>query len=279
MGYAVAGIIGIPALVFLQTSFGWREAAIVSGVTVWLFGIPAAQFFRRSPEPYGLEPDGDLPEDAGPGRTRRFGAYSFTLPQAVRTRTFWFLSVGMGLNGFAMSAMMVHLFLHLEDDVGLSRAAAALMWTVASTINIPSRLAIGFLGDRFPKHLLLGGCVAVMGLSMLILGLATSLPAALVFAVLYGSAWGGRTPLVNALHGEYWGLTSLGKISGTLQSLAVPLSIAGPVMAGLFADWQGDYRLVFVWMSVASLVGAALILLARPPQPPVDTEEALPQGA
>jgi MFS family permease len=270
IGYAVAGIIGVPALVLLQDGFGWRAAAIVSGLLVWGLGLPAAMFLRRSPEPFGLEPDGGAPEGAdSSGRREREGpAFSFALPQAMRTRTFWFLSVANGLSGLAQSAMMVHLFLHLEQGVGLSRGAAALIWTLTSASNIPSRIVIGVLGDRLPKHLVWAGCVAMMGTGILVLGLASSLPMAVAFAVLYGIGWGGRTPVQHALHAQYWGLTSLGKIVGTLQSLAVPFSIAGPIVAGLLADLQGDYRLVLVCISFGSFTAATLILLSPPPKPP-----------
>jgi MFS family permease len=167
-----------------------------------------------------------------------------------------------------MSAMMVHLFLHMEQGVGLSRGTAALMWTIASAVNIPSRLVAGVLGDRLPKHMLYAGCVALMGCSILVLGLANSVWMTILFAVFYGAAWGARTPLLNSLHADYWGLTSLGKIVGTLGSMAVPLSIAGPVIAGLMADAYGSYRVIFVSLSIASFFGAGLIFLARPPKPP-----------
>jgi MFS family permease len=195
-------------------------------------------------------------------------AYSFTLAEAVRTRAFWLPSFGNGLGGLAQSAVMVHLFLHLEQGIGLSRAAAALVWTVTSMVNIPSRLLVGILGDRLPKHLVLGTCMGMMGVGVLVLGLAQSMPAALVLAVLYGAGWGGRAPIQNSIQGEYWGLTSLGKITGMLHSFAVPLSIAGPVVAGVLADVQGDYRIVFLSFAVISLIGAGLTLLASQPKAP-----------
>jgi MFS family permease len=127
-------------------------------------------------------------------------------------------------------------------------------------------LLLGLMGDRLPKHLLYAASLALIGCGILVLGLASSLPTALLFAVLYGFGWGGRTPLQNALYGEYWGLKSLGRISGTLNSLAVPLAIAGPVFAGVLADARGDYRLVFICVSAASFVAATLILLASQPK-------------
>jgi MFS family permease len=267
LGYTTAGIIGLPLIVWLQSSFGWRASAIISGVGVWAIGMPASLLLRRDPAPYGLQMDGanSPPISAGSAARTREVVQGFTLRQAMHTRTFWFLSVANGLNGLAQSAMIVHLFLHLEDDVGLSRATAALVWTVASLASVPARLLLGLMGDRLPKHLLYGGSLALIGCGILVLGLASSLPMALLFAVLYGFGWGGRTPLQNALDGEYWGLKSLGRISGTLRSLAVPLSIAGPVFAGVLADARGDYRFVFICVSGASFVAAALVLLASRP--------------
>ena len=50
--------------------------------------------------------------------------------------------------------------------------------------------------------------------------------------------------------------------------MAVPLAIAGPVLAGALADSRGDYRFVFTCVSAASFVAATLILLASRPKLP-----------
>lgn len=268
LGFAGAGIVGVPILIWTQATLGWRASAIASGLVVWAVGIPASFFLRRSPEPYGLLPDGDLPDSAGGTREGASAEeHDFTLAEAMRTRSFWLLAIGQSIAGLGASAVGVHLFLHLEQGVGLSRGAAALVWTVASLSNLPARLAVGFLGDHPPKHIVLGTVTALVALSHFVLGLATSLELALVYAVLYGIGWGARTPVASALQGEYFGRKSQGVIRGWLQSLHLPFTIAAPVVAGLLADVNGDYRLAFTTMSLAGFVGAACMFFATAPKP------------
>ncbi len=165
-----------------------------------------------------------------------------------------------------MGAAQVHLFLHLEQGVGLSAATSALVWTVASLCNIPFRIVGGFLGDRLPKNLMLGFSTLLMAISMFFLGIANSVQIALVYAVLYGIGWGIRTPVMNAIQGEYFGRKRMGVIFGTLQSVTLPFSIAAPIVAGYLADVNGSYRMTFIVMSFVMLVGTVIISLATRPK-------------
>ena len=165
-------------------------------------------------------------------------------------------------------AVQLHLFLYLDQELGLSRATAALIWTVASLSNIPARLLGGFFGDRLPKIHLLAFSLVLMSISIYILGKATNLQMVLAYAVIYGIGWGIRTPIMNALQADYFGRKSLGVIMGWLQSASIPLTITAPVVIGFFADYHGSYRSVFIYLSIIMVVGAFLIYLATPPKPP-----------
>jgi MFS family permease len=110
--------------------------------------------------------------------------------------------------------------------------------------------------------------MALMGVGVYLLAVAASIQMAFAYAVLFGIGWGMRTPIVNAIQGEYFGRKSQGIIRGWLQSFSVPISIAAPVVAGLMADLQGTYRPVFIVMALIKVLGAALVLLATPPKPP-----------
>lgn len=271
LGFSMAGVVGVPALVLIQTNRGWQTSAIASGLLIWAAGIPCSMLLRTRPEPYGLLQDGDVPdsnksdvtEDTSPGKE-----YDFSLRQAVRTRAFWLMAIGGALGNLGMGAAQVHLFLHLEQDVHLTRTTAALVWTVASLSNIPSRLAGGFLGDRVPKNIMVGLAMMLMSVSIFILGIATTLQMSFVYAVLYGIGWGMRTPVINAMQGEYFGRKSQGVIRGWLQSSSLPFTIAAPVIAGYIADVQGNYKWTFIIMAFVSLAGAALIFMATRPKPP-----------
>ena len=271
LGFSMAGVVGVPLLVLTQSAFGWRISAIGSGLIIWAAGFPSSLLLRTEPEPYGLLPDGDTPRATSAGRSK--SSYvkeesDFTLREAVKTRAFWCLSLGWAIGGLGMGAAQVHLFLHLEQGVGLPATTSALVWTVASLTNIPSRLLGGFFGDRLPKNLMLGVSTLLMAISMFFLGIATSVQTALVYAVLYGAGWGIRTPVMNSIQGEYFGRKSLGIIFGMLQSISLPFSIAAPVVAGYLADVQGSYRLIFIDMSFVMLGGSVIITLATRPKPP-----------
>jgi len=276
LGFPVAGIVGVPAIVFIQTSMGWRTAAILTGCFIITVGIPSALLMRRSPEPYGLNLDGDtraITTSAGrKDRPEVQEEYDFTLREALHARTFWILAFGLALINMTQAAVTTHLFLHLEQGVGLARTTAALVWTVASTTGLPFRLIGGFMGDRLPKNVILASASAIMALSILVLGNATSLSMALVYAMLYGIGWGIRVPLMGALQGDYFGRKSQGIIRGWIMLIGLPLTIATPVIVGLMADIQGTYRLIFSIISFAGIGGSVLILLATPPKPPVRKE-------
>jgi MFS family permease len=277
LGFSMAGLVGVPALGLVQTNVNWQSAAIGSGLIIWLFGFPCAQLLRTSPEPYGLHPDGiELNTNNLDDKTSRNlpSEYNFSLREAVRTPTFWFLAVGWALGGMGMGVAQTHLFLHLEateGGVGLTHATATMVWSVASFSNIPCRLLGGILGDRLPKNILLGIASILMAVSVYILAMANDIRMAMAFAVIYGIGWGIRTPVMNAIQADYFGRRSLGKIIGWLQALSLPFTIAAPIIAGYVADIQDTYRLAFSVTALISLFGSVAIFMARQPHPPSDS--------
>jgi MFS family permease len=270
LGFTMAGVVGVPLLVLTQSHFGWQISSIGSGLIIWAVGFPCTLLLRSEPEPYGLLPDGDVPGSASSKSTKSSHAkeeYNFTLREAAKTRAFWCLAFGWAIGSLGMGTAQVHLFLHLEQGVGLTAATSALVWTVASLTNIPFRLIGGFFGDRLPKNLMLVFSTLMMAISMFFLGIAGSLQIALVYAVFYGIGWGIRTPLMSAIQGEYFGRKSMGIIFGMLQSIALPFSIAAPIVAGYLADIQGTYRLTFIVVSIIMVAGSVIMGFATCPRP------------
>jgi MFS family permease len=277
LGFTMAGVVAVPLLVLVQEYINWQISAIGSGLLIWAVGFPCSILLRAKPEPYGLLPDGDKPDIAEPGipgitRVQTNAEYDFTLRQAVRTRSFWLIAFGQAIGNLGMGAAQVHLFLHLEQGVGLAKITASLVWMVASLANIPSRLIGGFLGDRLPKNIMVGISMLFMAFSLFVLGMATNLQMAFAYAVLYGIGWGMRTPLVNAMQGEYFGRKSQGVIRGWLSSVSLPFTIAAPVIAGYIADIQGNYKWTFIVMALVSIAGAAITFIATAPKPPPKSE-------
>ena len=94
MGISAGGIVIAPLAGWVIGQFGWRAGWIVLGSILILLVAPmAALFMRRSPEDAGMRPDGDpAPSDTPPtGATSARWEYSFTLKQALRTRSLWLM--------------------------------------------------------------------------------------------------------------------------------------------------------------------------------------------
>jgi MFS family permease len=272
IGYALVGVIGVPALVYAQRVVGWRPAAIWTGIGVMAVGLPCTYLLRQRPEAHGLIPDGDRPGQSAAAVTGKKPLaepeFDFSVRQALRTRTFWLLSFGLALSSLGMGAVQVHLFLHLEGS-GLTKTAAALVWSVASIANIPARIIGGFLGDRLTKNVVMGISTLFVAGSIGVLAFADSFQMALLYAIPYGIGWGVRTPVMNSIQADYFGRRSQGTIRGWLQLVSLPFSIAAPIVAGSMADVQGSYQWAFTGMAIATLIGAILVFLATRPRLPV----------
>ncbi len=273
IGFSVAGIVAVPIIVWVQATLGWRAAAIASGVAIWIIGIPTTLVLRPSPEAMGLLPDGDDPATVAAAAAERAatphasgsGMLDFATGEAMRTPAFWLIGIGSGLYILVQSSVFVHLFLHLEQGVGMSRVSAALALTILNTVNIGGRLMGGWLGDRYRKHTTLAIGSLGTGVAMIMLALATSAVPVFAFAVIFGLCWGVRVPLVNSVAGDYFGRASYGKILGALQLISSPLGIVGPAATGYLADVQGDYRMVLTALGVLAMLSGVMFFLVRPP--------------
>jgi MFS family permease len=85
------------------------------------------------------------------------------------------------------------------------------------------------------------------------------------FAVLHGLAWGLRGPFMQAIRADYFGRRSIGIILG-LSSLIISIGqIGGPLVAGMFADATGNYRIGFTVLAVIAGLGSMLFIFARKP--------------
>ena len=61
-GFGASGLI-VPIIVWLIGAYGWRTAAIILGLGMWLIGLPVACIVRNKPEDYGYFPDGKISKD------------------------------------------------------------------------------------------------------------------------------------------------------------------------------------------------------------------------
>ena len=71
----------------------------------------------------------------------------------------------------------------------------------------------------------------------------------------------------------------MGSIQGTMRPLLSITQFGGPLFIAILRDIRGTYDLAFILATAFGLVGAALVLLARPPVRPTASPTASPKAS
>ncbi len=271
-GKATGGILQ-PVVVAGLEGLGWRTMAFASGVIILAVGLPLTMLVRHRPEEMGMTADGDsAADDAGSLNAASNGAHrpeiSFTVREAMRTRSFWLLAVGHAAGLMTVGAMLVHFVSHVTDELEISLGAAARMTTLMTVMLVFGMVSAGWLGDRISKRLIIIAAMAVHTSAMFLLAAVSDVALVALAAGLQGLAWGARGPLTQALRADYFGTASYGTIMG-FSSLIIMLGMtAGPLLAGAIYDQTGSYSLGFVLLGTVAALGSLCFLFATKPPPP-----------
>jgi sugar phosphate permease len=265
-GLAVGGLL-VPVFVLTIDEFGFRTTAAASGVLVLLIGLPISFVVRGNPEDYGYHVDG-----AHRPRSAESAARSpdFMAREALHTRAFWFISIGHASAVLIVSAVMVHLVVYVNEDLGYSLGTAGGVVALMTAFMLVGQVSGGYLGDRFNKRIIVVGCMAGHVGSLFLLANATTLWMVLLFAVGHGLSWGTRGPLMAAIRADYFGRTSFGTIMGFSSMIVMLGMVAGPLIAGVLADETGSYTTGFTVLAIMAGIGSIFFVLARPPQRPAE---------
>ena len=167
---------------------------------------------RHRPEDHGELPDGEPPVSEAESDTgvteAAVGQRDFTAREAMRTHSFWLISLGHALALLTVSAVMVHLIAHLTESLDYSVAEAGGVVALLTGFMMLGQLSGGYLGDRFNKRLICAICMVAHAAGLLLVTFAGSFPQpvllVLAFTVLHGLAWGTRGPLMVALRADYF---------------------------------------------------------------------------
>ena len=268
-GIGAAGVLS-PIVAWSLITHGWRPTAFFTGVAILAVGLPLAQLLRGYPEQHGLLPDGaravSTPE--GAAALRDSDAQDFTVGEALRDRSFWYVSLGHGVALIAVFAVIVHLVPHLVEGRGWSETSAQAMLTLVTVTSIVGQVGGGYIGDRYNKARMAAFCMLAHAAAMAVLVVAESGYIIGVAALLHGLAWGTRGPLMMAIRADFYGRRHFGKIAGYSNVMVMFGPLIGPTLAGWMNDASGDYSSAF--MTVAAIVGAGSLFffLARKPPAP-----------
>jgi predicted MFS family arabinose efflux permease len=166
--------------------------------------------------------------------------------------------VTMAIAFFVCGLQLVFLTTHLPtylDLCGIDPSVTATALALIGLFNVAGSYLFGWLGQRYPKHLLLGGIYLLRSAIIAVYFLAPPTPTGtLVFAAAMGSLWLGVVPLVNGLVVHLFGLRWMATLTGVAFFSHQVGSFVGAWGGGAIYASLGSYE--WAWKG-AVLIGVA----------------------
>ena len=283
---AIGGVVFTMVASLVVESHGLKATWIAMGLVVLVFSVaPSLLLVAERPEDIGLLPDGEPPDstdaEKGAGAIVPVGVPdspatvlpraqmtadtdSWTLGEAVRTKTFWLL-VFMGFASFFVhTSIGVHMGAYFRD-VGLGATSAALAVSLSWSVSAVGSLIWGWVTDRIDVRYAYSVMFLFQAGSTLYLIFVGGTLGVFLASGLFGIVSAGSNVVPSVIYANYFGRSSLGRIRG-LGEVGVLLGQAtGPVIAGILFDLRGGYSTIFTAFVVLALVCSLLVLKARAP--------------
>jgi nitrate/nitrite transporter NarK len=270
IGLAVTGpIFGSPIVILnsqIEAAHGWRVVLLGYAIVILVVVTLLSMLVRDRPEPYGLRPDGDPPdEDAA---TERFAGPSprrpdsgLTLHAVFRTKEFWLFTSYLSGTFAVNSAFQVHMVPYFQQDIGLTATQAAVVLSMVFIISGVGRVGGGYLMDKIDYRAVLAVVAAMMGFSLLYLQMVdvNTVSGTLPFALMFGVSFGCLVPMRGTVGSIMFGTRAIGGVLGILQGAPVAAGVIGPFVMGIIFDLNGNYS-VAIWGLIA--ISAVMVPLS-----------------
>jgi MFS family permease len=250
-GMGVAPMTVAPIAARLVSTYDWRFAQLLIGITVWALLLPAAFLVRRAPVLLGNNAQ------------RRAAEPQMTVRAALSSPQFAVLALTYFLCCATHSGPLFHTVSYAVS-CGLPLAAAVSIYSVEGLSGLAGRIAFGLLGDRFgAKRTFVSGLV----LQAVAAGCYSLVREQYEFysvAIVFGFAYAGVMPLYAVLMRENFPLSIIGTVIGA-GSMASSLGMAlGPLAGGMIFDTYGTYARLYIVSCLLGLGAAVIMLTFRP---------------
>jgi predicted MFS family arabinose efflux permease len=236
----------------LIASDGWRVAFMVFMVMAAAM-LPAAFFTGVVDKVHRPAAKGSQDPNAPTLRA--------VLREAAHHRGYVTMSAAFFVCGLQLVFLTTHLPTYLQlcgQDPMLSAKALATI----GMFNVVGCYLLGWLGGRYPKHILLGLVYVLRSLALTAYFMFPATPAStLVFAAVMGLLWLGVAPLVQGLVAQMFGLRYMATLTGLAFFNHQIGSFLGAWGGGLIFDAFGSYD--FAWrfgVAIGLVAGVAQML-------------------
>jgi predicted MFS family arabinose efflux permease len=267
---SIGTFIAAPFAQGLMDAFDWR-IAMIGFIALCAAMLPGAFF-----------------AGAGDGARRRNGAvdvdaglsFRGVLSEAANHKGY----VVMGVAFFVCGLQLVFLTTHLPAYLALcgqSPGLGATALAVIGAFNAMGCYLLGWLGGKFPKHVLLGIVYILRSAAIVVYFMLPATPTTtLVFAAVMGLLWLGVAPLVNGLIVQIFGLRYVATLSGICFLSHQIGSFLGAWGGGILFDMFRNYDLAWqIGVVIGISAGIAQIMMDDRPTERVAAQKAATAAA
>jgi MFS family permease len=260
-GMAVAGVsVGTmllpPILNSLVSAYGWRTSFAWTGLTVFALVAGLAQCLAWSPDSGKTAPQG---EDPGMEPIPAPAMTGLSVREGCRTRRLWLLFGVYVLAGFVIQMVLVHLAPHAIYS-GISPARGSMLLSAVGLGGLSGRIIGGFASDRFGNRPTILVALFLMAGGFALLLLSSQWGMLLLFAILFGIAYGEVLCMMPLLPAELFGLKNHGAFMGIITCASTIGGGLGPVAAGALFDKTGNYHMAWAVCLAFTLLTVFLVI-------------------
>lgn len=265
----LASTIFLPLTAALSEALGWREALrwlallLLVGTALphaMLLTEPPVQDEEPASVPTSRSGATDTTAEADDVAERRRAAddavrRSVPTADALRDRTFWWMTLALLCGRAPMAAIAAHLPALLIDR-GEAVTLAAVLTGAIGALSVTGRIVITIATRWLPMVRLLGLVYLLQASGFVLMALVPTRSSALLFVVLFGIGFGATTVAKPVMIADRFGPRWYGAIAGYTAAFVTLAEAASPIAMGVGRDVAGDYVSVMLWLSALMVLGA-----------------------
>lgn len=257
-----ASTIFIPLADYLLNLYGWRTSVLILAIVYGVISIPLhAIVLRRRPADMGLELDGRVFQHEA--EERPIPQKSMSVAEAIRSRSFLWLTIAFGLSTLASISIRVH-FIPYAISTGIDATTAAWMAGFIGVTQVIGRLIFAPLEVRFSSKVVTLVTMATLAVSFFLLIISQSLVFVGIFVLVFGAAYGAMTLVRPVILADLYGTAEYGRINSRMAFIMMFVITAAPIGTGILFEWFGSYQPVMWILAFIALLSVLAIAKFSP---------------
>ena len=253
VGVSFAGFVFPNLTSFLLGDLGltWREAYLLFGVLIILINVPVVYLFIvNKPSDINQMPDGE--EIAG--NIEDASGIDWTIPDLLKDRNFWVLSLVFAIQFCSMMGILSHLTF-FSEGAGWSLSWGAFIFSMYAWPAMFSKVFFGWLVEnKIDARVAVSVAILIQAIATLLMIFVESPEQMVVLVMIFGFGGGSALPLSNILFNQAYTNKSFGKARGAAQPFISIFQISGTLVAARMFDVFGNYELAFLTLGFILIV-------------------------